>query len=265
MNQAGKDNATEILGNIPYRLALAGGWIDQPFVSKHNPAPPGSMVVVSLEPTFPLMDRCGLATSTRNVAMKIWQKQLPDRNAAELVRELFKAENEGKPYVSGSQDMIGMIYPGISRLDYDFNHEGGVFPKHIESNTDPDVARWFESVFHMVPYWPRPVGYDPILEKNSLPEWVARLSQAGKDCFDAIRNKDTARLGASLTEAMKCWEVIVPRSIRYPGMPPTLLPMLEYYQVRYAGAMYSGPGGGYYYVISDEPVPGGMRVTVRTS
>ncbi|GEM_PF-6845641 len=34
---------------IPYRLALAGGWIDQPFVSERNPEPPGSMVVISEE------------------------------------------------------------------------------------------------------------------------------------------------------------------------------------------------------------------------
>ena len=40
----------QLIGNIPHRLALAGGWIDQPFVSRLNPAPPGSMVVVSLEP-----------------------------------------------------------------------------------------------------------------------------------------------------------------------------------------------------------------------
>jgi hypothetical protein len=29
-------------------MALAGGWIDEPFVSRHNPEPPGFMVVVSL-------------------------------------------------------------------------------------------------------------------------------------------------------------------------------------------------------------------------
>ena len=43
---------TDVIGAIPYRMAFAGGWIDQPFVSEHNPDPPGSMVVVGLEPTF---------------------------------------------------------------------------------------------------------------------------------------------------------------------------------------------------------------------
>ena len=53
---------------MPYRMAFAGGWIDQPFVSRLNPEPPGSMVVVALHPTFRWMDRCGMGTSTRKVA-----------------------------------------------------------------------------------------------------------------------------------------------------------------------------------------------------
>ena len=34
---------TELVGAIPHRLQLAGGWIDQPFVSRYNTNPPGSM------------------------------------------------------------------------------------------------------------------------------------------------------------------------------------------------------------------------------
>jgi hypothetical protein len=42
-----------------------------------------------------------------------------------------------------------------------------------------------------------------------------------------------------------------------------LLSILKHYQDSYAGAMYSGCGGGYLYVVSDEPVPGGSQVKVR--
>jgi hypothetical protein len=41
--------------------------------------------------------------------------------------------------------------------------------------------------------------------------------------------------------------------------------ILGYYQSRYARAMYSGCGGGYLYVVSDEPVRGGIGVKVRYS
>jgi len=59
---------SRVIGRIPYRIALAGGWIDQPFVSRLNPTPPGSMVVVAVEPEFRFMDRSGCATGTRDVA-----------------------------------------------------------------------------------------------------------------------------------------------------------------------------------------------------
>ena len=65
MKSTGTPVITRVIGAIPNRLALAGGWIDQPFVSRHNPKPPGSMVVVSLEPNFRLMDRAGCASGTR--------------------------------------------------------------------------------------------------------------------------------------------------------------------------------------------------------
>jgi len=40
--------------------------------------------------------------------------------------------------------------------------------------------------------------------------------------------------------------------------------ILSYYQRRYAGAMYSGCGGGYAIVASEEPVPGALKVKVKT-
>ena len=145
-----------VIGRIPYRIALAGGWIDQPFVSRHNPAPPGSMVVVGIEPTFRCMDRSGMATSTREVARKLWGDKLPNQDPRELVRMLYNAENAGKPEPSGSQDMAGLIFPGITRLDYDATHEGGYFPAHIETSNNTGVARWLENVLHLLPISPGP-------------------------------------------------------------------------------------------------------------
>ena len=65
------------VGRLPYRLQMAGGWIDQPFVSSLDPDPPGSMVVVSLQPTVRFLDRCGMATGTRAVAAALWGDALP--------------------------------------------------------------------------------------------------------------------------------------------------------------------------------------------
>lgn len=254
---------TRIIGSIPNRMALAGGWIDQPFVSRHNPSPPGSMVVVSLQPTFRVMDRSGMATSTRKIALELWGGRLPDRDPAALVRELYAAENSGKSEPSGSQDMIGLIYPGVSRLDYHCDHEAGVFPIRIESNNDPEVARWLERVIKMVPVAPRAEQYDPLAIRNLDPGWIARLGQSGKDCFRAIVSRDAAALGASMNECMRCWAALLPNVARHPAVD--LLEILRFYQARYAGAMYSGCGGGYLYVDSEEPVPGSIAISVRVA
>ncbi|MBI5387186.1 MAG: hypothetical protein HZA90_21160 [Verrucomicrobia bacterium] len=252
-----------VIGHIPYRLALAGGWIDQPFVSRCNPTPPGSMVVVAIEPNFRAMDRAGLATGTRHVAMKLWRGRLPQRDPAALVRELYDAENRGKPEPSGSQDMIGLVYPGVNRLDYDFAANGGVFPAHIESLNSSRVARWLEKVIYVLPVAPRPEGYNPLGEKHLSRKWIARLGQSGKDCFDAIRRLDLHALGASMNECMKCWEALLPHTVRHPTITTDLVGLLKAYQAQYSGAMYSGCGGGYLFVVSNEPVPGAFKVKLR--
>jgi hypothetical protein len=254
---------TDVIGKLPYRIALAGGWIDQPFVSKHNPSVPGSMVVVCVEPMFWFMERAGICIGTRKIALELWKDGLPDRNPDELVQELYAVENEGKAEPSGSQDMIGIIYPGINRLDYDFKHRGGIFPVHIESNNDPDIALWLESVINILPVAPRPEGYNPIETKNLHPDWIARLGQSGKDCYDAILARDIKALGASMNECMLCWETILPGTVRHNTLKMDLLPLLKYYQSKYSGAMYSGCGGGYLYVVSESPVPGAFGIKVR--
>ena len=258
-----KSAVAKLLGAIPNRLQLAGGWIDQPFVSRHNPKPPGSMVVVQIEPEFRPMDRSGIASGTRAVAMKLWGGKLPNRQPEELVRELYQAENNGKAQPSGSQDMIGLIYPGINRLDYDYEIDRGVFPSHIESCHDPKVARWLEKVLHLIPIEPRPDKYNPLGEKNLAPPWVAKLGQSGKDCYDAIVRMDAKALGASFNLNMKCWETLLPHVVRHPRLRVDLIPILRAYQTQYSGAMYSGCGGGYLIVVSNDPVPGALTVKIR--
>lgn len=261
----GVKDITDILGKIQYRIALAGGWIDQPFMSKLNPSPPGSMVVVAVEPQFRWMDRAGICGSTRSIALELWDGDLPDENPEKLVRILYEEENKGKHEPSGSQDMIGIIYPGVNRLDYDYTYEGGYFPKHIESNNDPDVTGWLEQVLYVLAVNMRPGGYNPLGRKNLTPEWVQRLGQSGKNCFDAILNKDLEALGRSFNDCMKSWHTLLPDILEHPTLHSEIIPLMKYYQANYAGAMYSGCGGGYLFVVSDEPVPGGFQIKIKVT
>ena len=209
------------------------------------------------------MDRAGCASGTRDVATRLWQGRLPDRPREELVRELYEAENQGKTEPSGSQDMIGLVYPGINRLDYDFAANGGVFPAHIETLNRARPARWLEKVLHLLPVGPRPDGYSPLGEKHLDPRWIARLGQTGKDCFDAIRRMDVLALGASLNDCMVCWEKLLPGIVKHPLLKSDLKDLLKVYQKQFPGAMFSGCGGGYLLVVSKEKVPGSLQVTVR--
>ena len=256
---------TKLLGNLPNRLQLAGGWIDQPFVSRHNPKPFGSMVVVQIESNFRPMDRSGLASGTRAIATKIWKNKLPARPPAELVRELYASENKGKAEPSGSQDMIGLVYPGVNRLDYDFKFDGGIFPAHIESLNSAKHARWLETVLHLLPIEPRPDGYRPLGIKNLEPKWIARLGESGKLCFDAIRQRDVNALGASFNETMLCWEKILPHVVSHPRLKVDLKKVLRAYQKQFPGAMFSGCGGGYLIVAAEEKIPGSFQVSVRVT
>ena len=258
-----RSRLADVAGDFPYRIALAGGWIDQPFCSRINPTPPGSMVVVGVVPEFRWMERSGIATGTRKVAVQLWGGGVPEGDPAELVAELYAEENKNQADPSGSQDMIGLIYPGVNRLDYDFHHEGGIFPSHIESNTDPKVARWLEGVVNVIPVEPRPPGYSPLGGMNLSAEWVGRLGRSGQDCFDAIVAQDVRALGASMNACMECWETLVPATVRHELLGVDLPALLKYYQDRHPGAMYSGCGGGYLYVVSDDPVPGAFKVKVR--
>jgi hypothetical protein len=234
-------------------------------MSKLNPSPPGSMVVVAVEPQFRWMDRAGICGSTRSIALDLWDEDLPDENPEKLVRILYEEENKDKSEPSGSQDMIGIIYPGINRLDYDYTYEEGYFPRHIESNNDPDIIRWLEKVLYVLPVNMRPDGYNPLGRKNLTSEWVQRLGHSGKSCFNAIVNKDLEALGQSFNDCMQCWHTLLPDILEHPTLHPDIIPLMEFYQANYAGAMYSGCGGGYLYVVSDEPVPGGFQIKIKVT
>jgi hypothetical protein len=210
------------------------------------------------------MDRAGICGSTRSIALKEWGDAVPEGDKMELVRKLYDIENEDSSDPSGSQDMIGVVYPGISRLDYDYDHEGGYFPVHVESCNDPDVGEWLSNNFYLVPVNTRPDGYYPLDIKNLTEEWVGKLGQTGKDCYDAIINKDVKALGASFNDCMECWMTMLPGTVKHHTIKIDLAELLKFYQEKYAGAMYSGCGGGYLYVASDVPVPGGFQVKIRT-
>ena len=180
-----ESNTAEAKG-IPTRLDLAGTWIDQPYVSMHNP---GWAITISLEPTFEIRDRCGLSTSTRKMIQKIWPVKLPKMDPEMLSRLVFCFENNPERedgHISGAQDSIGICIPGLARHYYDNNF----WPKKIESTNDEMTLRFLEEHLVMVPMNPRQPGCSVVDDKDITPAKVKALAAAAEDCWNAIMNRD---------------------------------------------------------------------------
>ena len=228
---------------LPYRVCIAGGWMDQPWVSEMAG---GSVVVARLQSNINYMDRAGMATSTRQTAAKLWGKVMPMANYEEESRLLFACENPpGTHYISGSQDALGMVFPGINRLVY----SGDFWPERIESCTDPEVAQWLRSVLHLVPVAERPDDYDPLIEKHLVPEFAARLGKAGDLAWESILAKDAAGLGRALNETLESWKQLLPYTVS-----DELMEIRAKLSEGSHGSCYSGCGGGYLMIVSEEPV-----------
>lgn len=238
---------------FPYRLCLAGGWMDQPWVSKVHS---GACVVAQIWPDYDFNDRSGMATSSRKIAGELWGGKLPEGDPVRMAKLLFGAENPpGSEYISGSQDQLGILLPGANRLDYNGNY----WPCNIESTVDAQTCEWLSKVLHLVPLTPRPEGYNPLLEKNITSENVKELGAAGNLCWEGITEHDVNKLGAGMKQTFLSWRKMLPYTVPewvYEELKTNWFP-------NFPGAITSGSGGGYVIIASDKEIPGALRIKVK--
>ena len=258
---------------IPYRLDLAGGWLDQPWVSR---IAPGAVITVSIEPQPDFLNRSGLASSTRQTALHLWGMDLPEGDEEWLGRVLFACDNPpGTEFVSGSQDALGIVLPGANRLEY----RGSYWPERIESLRDEGTLAWLERHLWLVPLWPRPAGYRVLANVDLRKTWVQRLAQAADACWQAIRQRDARGLGQAMTAGFHAQCAMFPHMadtavyeqiarLRDGGSaggspsphPASATPQnSEIYGLKITGA----GGGGYLIVAAEEPPPGALGIRIR--
>ncbi|MBT3201674.1 MAG: adenylyltransferase/cytidyltransferase family protein [Phycisphaerales bacterium] len=238
---------------LPYRLDLAGTWIDQPYVSKYGA---GWAITMSLEPIIEYNERSGMATSTRNVARKFWPHQLPSGHPEKLAQMLFHCENgPGKEQISGAQDSIGICMPGLNRHFY----EGKYWPTQIESCHDERVLSWLEEHLYMVTLWPRKPGLDLLGTARIDEEGVRLLTQAADSCWDAILTRD---LGAFARHYLASFNA---QTRMFPAMlTPEIQEAIDQHSDQALGWKLSGAGGaGYLVFVADEPIKGAMKLKIR--
>jgi cytidyltransferase-like protein len=238
---------------LPYRLCLAGGWLDQPWVSEVHSGP---CVVAQVWPDYDFNDRSGMATSSRKIAMELWGNKIPEGDQIRNAKLLFGAENPpGSEYVSGSQDQLGILLPGANRLDYD----GKYWPCNIESMVNADTCDWLSRVLHLIPLAPRPDGYNPLVDKHLTNENVKELADSANLCWEGILEKNVNKLGEGMKRSFYSWRKMLPLTV-----PDWVLYELEtnWFSI-YPGAITSGSGGGYVIVASEVEIPGAMKIKVK--
>lgn len=238
---------------IPYRIDLAGGWLDQPFV---NNLYPGSVITVSIEPDYEFNDRSGMSTSSRKKAIELWHTNIPKGDKEMLARTLFCFENPpGTKYVSGSQDSLGIVMPGLNRFQYNDNY----WPEKIERVVDSDLLQWIEQRIWLVPLYPRVSDYDVLADTNIDEDRVKHLSAAAEACWQAILNKDAKGWGRASVDSFEA------QLSMFPNMAPIdVKKALEPYKSHVLGWKLSGAGGGGYLVfVSEKPVKNAIQIRIR--
>jgi len=239
---------------IPYRIDLAGTWIDQPYVSKYHP---GAAIVASLDPTVDFFERSGMATSTRRRALELWPMGVPLEKPEKLARILFRYDNPpGQRDVSGSQDSIGMMMPGINRLYYE---KGEYWPAAIESILDEETLHWVEDhlFFHFL--WPRPQEYDPLKKTNISKAGVQKLAEAADGAWEAIKKKDIKMFGKYFLDSFQAQTAMFPAMIN-----KEIEKAINQFRDKALGWKLSGAGGGGYLVLLAEiPLANTIRIKIR--
>jgi cytidyltransferase-like protein len=238
---------------IPYRLDLAGGWLDQPFVSKHHPGP---VITISIEPTVDFNDRSGMSSSTRNKAIEIWGYRLPDDNPEKLAKILFSFENPpGKEEISGSQDSIGIVYPALNYLYY----SGNYWPDRISTCRDNNVLDWLEKRLHFLPLSPRKYGFNVLGNTIINQDNTRRLAVSSDKVWNAILQKDQISFGKFFRESYEAQVAMFPNMVN-----DQVLETIEKYRQQAFGWKLSGAGGGGYLIlISDKMIEGTFGIKIR--
>jgi cytidyltransferase-like protein len=238
---------------IPYRIDLAGGWLDQPWVSEKYPGP---VLTVSIEPTQDFNYRSGMATSTRKKAIELWRTALPPGDPEQMAKLLFAFDNPpGTKEIAGSQDSIGIVMPGLNRADY----AGQYWPEKLHAVHEEAVLTWLENHLYLVTLGPRMHSYDVLADTNISEAGARALAEAATGCWEAILSMDTKAFGQFFRQSFEAQIAMFPNMV-----DEGIFDMIAQYQEKALGWKLSGAGGGGYLIlVSEVPIERAIQVKIR--
>lgn len=245
--------ALRAINRIPFRIDLAGGWLDQPFVSKHSP---GSVVTISIEPTLEFNERSGMASSTRNAAIELWGTRLPLGDNEKTAKILFCYDNPpGTKEISGSQDAIGIVFPGLAKAYY----EGEYWPSNIDTLSDEETLRFVENALYLITLGPRHDGYDVLTNTYIDRSRAKALADAAENCWQAIVHRNLPAFGDAFRRSFEAQIAMFPDMVN-----PRIFDLIDTYREYALGWKLSGAGGGGYLIlVAEKPIPNAIRIIAR--
>ena len=214
------------------------------------------MLTISLEPTITFNERSGMATSTRNAALDLWGPRLPAGDPEKLARILFAYDNPpGTVEVSGSQDAIGIVLPGLNRAYY----EGQYWPTEIDRVQDEDTLHFIERALYLVPLGPREAGYNPLATRNITAEGAKALADAAEDAWHAALAHDLAGFGAAIRGSFEAQIAMFPNMVN-----ELVFDLIDRYRDQALGWKLSGAGGGGYLIlVAGQPIERAVQIFIR--
>jgi hypothetical protein len=213
-------------------------------------------LTISIHPTLDFNLRSGMATSTRSAAISLWGARLPADNVEKLAKTLFACDNPpGTKQVSGSQDSIGIVYPGLAKSDY----EGEYWPKRISSIQDEHTLKFMEAALYLIPLSPRPSGYHVLDDIEITPAKARALTEAAEACWKSILTRDLAGFGRDVRAGFEAQVAMFPQMLT-----DSMRAQIENYQSRALGWKVSGAGGGGYLIlVAERPIAHAIRISIR--
>ena len=250
--------ALRTICDIPYRLDLAGGWLDQPFV---NCLASGPVITISVEPTVEFNHRSGMSSSTRKAAIELWKTQIPDGNRELLAKTLFCFENPpGTKDVAGSQDAIGLVYPGLNCIEY--GEAGSFWPNKIENILDEDILTFLESRLWLMPLGEREAGYSVLENTQVSSSAAAALAAAAANLFLAATNKDALALGKAMKASFEAQIEMFP-NMTSSSIQNAIQQCYEESPTILGHKLSGAGGGGYLVLFSEHPIDNTLQIKIR--